>query len=228
MWQIASFLSANRDAKIRANINLFALFFIKYYCNSMADVTISQLTQASPNNSALIPITQAGSTYAAPTSSFQGLLYPKLLGVYYSNNSDITSGFFSISIASPGWKNVTNISNLNYNTGTPTGLVSFKMWGYISSGTYWWIWRLFNNTTGQPCEIYKTPLQNSTTVVRFRTPVHGWAEQYPATFIVPPGNNITLQVAGSRNSGDSVPGSEGQNQTIYLATVEMFDGLLFY
>ena len=194
----------------------------------MAEVTISQLSRAAPSLGSILPITQAGSTYAAATSSFQGLLYPRLLWVYYGSNSDITSSPYSVSIASPGWKNVTNINNIIYNAETPTGLVSLKMWGYISSGPYWWIWRLFNNTTGQPCEIYKTPVQNSTTVVRFRTPVHGWAEQYPATFIVPPGNNITLQVAGNNNASDPTPGSVGQNQTIYLATVEMFDGLLFY
>ena len=69
MWQIASFLSANRDAKIRANINLFALFFIKYYCNSMADVTIQQLNTQTPLGSHVLPYSDYSSTKKAVISA---------------------------------------------------------------------------------------------------------------------------------------------------------------
>ena len=111
--------------------------------------------------------------------------------------------------------------------------MSVTFHGYISSGSYYWTWRIFDvtaNTVVQPidgpCSYHWYGGGSGVGGFRFRGPVHNAAQQPARVFDVSgrAGNGMTLEMRPSNGSGDVV--YTNASQTLYADQIFWYGGAM--
>ena len=135
--------------------------------------------------------------------------------------------------------------SMTYQTNMESPYVSITLQGYISSGTYYWAWALWNGTRSRfvPLAVHDVPnyskhaktrtistIQGNQTyncVVPYIGAVHNTSSQSWATFDCRNEiNGDVLYIYGAADAGDGSQWYDNANQTIYIREVLMGYGFV--
>jgi len=119
-----------------------------------------------------------------------------------------------------GWKDIKTWRNISLPSGKVV-VLTFK--SYIQSGTYYYTWRLFNKTKGQPAIKVSGEHHQKATDKNFvfLGGVHTYTEQPVIGFAVDPGDELTLQMRGCDGTGNTYFNS---SQILYVRDLVVFAG----
>jgi len=133
-----------------------------------------------------------------------------------------------------GWRTMSSKTLTDDATITTwNNLLSVTFFGYISSGTYYWAWRLYDSTDSNvimPVGVSKDYLWygNSDGTgggFRYQGAVHSHSQQSARVFDITGrgGNTIELQMHGTNGTGDSLGTS---SQTLYADQIFFYAGAM--
>ena len=148
--------------------------------------------------------------------------------VMFTYDSTVASG------TNDGWKTLASITLPNAATISDwNDLMSVTFFGYISSGAYYWTWRIYDNTDSDvvmPVGISKDYRWNGNSDgtgggFQYQGAVHSHSQQSARVFDVSgrDGNTLQLQLHGSSQPGDTINTS---SQTLYADQIFWYGGAM--
>ena len=138
------------------------------------------------------------------------------------------------SATASGWRTMSSTVTLPDNsviTNNWGGMLSTTFFGYISSGSYYWAWRIYDVTANEivlpidgPCS-YHWYGAGGVGGFRFRGSVHSASNQAARVFDVTGrgGNGLTLEMSASNGSGST---NETSSQTLYADQIFWYAGAM--
>jgi len=139
------------------------------------------------------------------------------------------------SMAATGYRTMSSTFTLPSNSVLANdwgNMCSLTFFGYISSGTYWYTWRLFDvtdNSVVQPItgpSSYRWYGTNGTGGFNFTGSVHSNSNQAARVFDVTGrgGNGITLEMSASNGQGSVL--QTNASQTLYADQIFLYAGVM--
>lgn len=151
----------------------------------------------------------------------------------------VSAGESSLSNSASGWKNLKSFTFAGGSNNRKVATVGFT--GYITAGSYYWTWRLYNAREGAAVPLMAGPQDNFSTSdagvtniaagggIHFEGNVHQYSAQSYKAFDFRDGidgDTIYLQLRGHTTGGGSVAGLVDNSQTLYVKQFIVFHGFV--
>jgi hypothetical protein len=161
---------------------------------------------------------------------------PAQLGGWYLTS--IQSESSVLNNAGAGFKNLKSFSFPDNFAASNAKILSVGFTGYITSGSYYWTWRLYNAREGAALPVLpgnNSGLNNNSNDVAngggiaYQGNVHAYSAQPYVAFDASDcqsGDTIYIQMTGHTSGGGAAAGIRGDNtQTLYIKNVKVFSGI---